>query len=162
MSSLGEYLSRFDYAAIPLHRGPTGHLQLVGSLNGVRVSLLLDTGAGHTVLDLAQARNRELPLPEIIQPAGGLGTANMGAYRTVVRQFALPAIEENDFVLAVVDLSHINETLRAHGAAPMDGVVGADILERREAVIDDKHLQLYLKRTGNSRAARTRESPDHR
>ena len=153
MNALGEHLARHDYTAIPLRRGPTGHLQLAGTLNGAGVSLLLDTGAGRTVLDLTQARSLGLPLTEITRPAGGLGTVTMTAYRTVVRQFSLQAIEENDFTLAVVDLSHVNDGLRAHGAAPMDGIIGADILEAREAIIDYKHRQLYLKRMLHSRAA---------
>jgi hypothetical protein len=153
MNPLGDHLSRFDYIAIPLHRGPTGHLQIDGALNGVEASLYLDTGAGRTVLDLDQARRRGLVLTEGPRTAGGLGTENMIAHQTIVRHFTLPGMEETDFAVAVVDLSHVNKGLRARGARPMDGIIGADVLESREAIIDYKHLQLYLKSTGSRRAA---------
>jgi Aspartyl protease len=153
MNPLGDYLARFDYTVIPLRRGPTGHLQVEGALNDAAASLYLDTGAGQTVLDLGQARSRGLPLTEAIRPAGGLGTTTMAAYRTVLRRLSLHTIEEADFPVAVIDLSHVNQGLRARGAALMDGVLGADLLEAREAVIDYKHLQLFLKRIVRRRAA---------
>ena len=145
MNPLGEYLAPFGYTSVPLRRGPTGHLQLDGAINGAAASFYLDTGAGKTVLDLAQTRLRGLPLVEAGRAAGGLGTAGAAAYRTVVGRLALQAAEETDLTVAVVDLSHVNQALRARGAPPMDGVIGGDILEAREAIIDCKRLQLHLR-----------------
>ncbi len=148
MNPLGEHLAHFDYAAVSLHRGPTGHLSLDGAINGVPAALYLDTGAGRTVLDTEGARRRGLELCETGRGAGGLGAASMVSFSTTIRHLDLRAIEEFDLSVAAVDLSHVNAGLRARGAAPMDGVIGADLLEAREAVIDYKRLQLYLKRTG--------------
>ncbi len=153
MDLLAEHLARFDYTAIPLHRGPTGHWQLEAALNGAPARLYLDTGAGRTVLDLTQARARGLPLTANPEQAGGLGTASMATYRTSVKRLDLHTLTETDFTAAVVDLSHVNQGLRARAAEPMDGVLGADILEAREAVIDCKHRRLYLKRAIQDRAA---------
>jgi len=153
MNPLGDHLSRFDYIAIPLHRGPTGHWQNDAVLNGVEASLYLHTGAGRTVLDFDQARRRGLVLTEGPRPAGGLGTEDMIVHQTTVRHFTLSGIEETRFAVAVVDLSHVNKGLRASGAQPMDGIIGGDVPESREAIIDYKHRQLYLKGTGSRRAA---------
>ncbi len=153
MKSLDSYLAPLDYAAVPLRRGLTGHLQLDGAINGVAASFYLDTGAGKTVLDLAQARRRDLCLTEVDRGASGLGTARMAAYRTVVGRLALHTTEETDLAVSVIDLSHVNQALLARGALLMDGVIGGDILEAREAIIDCKRLQLYLRRARPQPAA---------
>jgi len=145
MSLLAEYLAPFDYQSVRLRRSPTGHLQLDGAINGVAATFYLDTGAGRTVLDLTQARGRGLPLVETGTGAGGLGTTSAATYRTVVGRLALQAAEETDLTVAVVDLSHVNQALRARGAEPLDGVIGGDLLEAREAIIDCKNLQLHLR-----------------
>ncbi len=146
MNPLSEHLARFDYAAVPLRRSPTGHLQLDGAINGVAAALYLDTGAGRTVLDTDGARRRGLELRETGRGAG-LGTAAMTTYATTIRHLNLQAVEAFDLAVTAIDLSHVNAGLRARGAAPMDGVIGADLLETHEAIIDYKRLHLYLKRT---------------
>jgi len=145
MNPLDEYLAPLAYASIPLRRSPTGHLQLDGTINGVAASFYLDTGAGRTVLDLGQARLRGLALVESGRAAGGLGTTGMTAYRTTLGQLGLHGVEATDLTVAVVDLAHVNQALRARGAQPMDGVIGGDLLEAREAIIDCKRLQLHLR-----------------
>ncbi|HET7536279.1 MAG TPA: retropepsin-like aspartic protease [Candidatus Didemnitutus sp.] len=153
MDPLADHLARFDYAAVPLRRGPTGHLSIAAVLDGAPACFYLDTGAGRTVLDLACARGRGLALTSDTPAASGLGTATMVTHRAPVRTFELGGVTEIDFLATVIDLSHVNQGLRARGAETMDGVLGADILEAREAVIDYKRLQLYLKRGTGQRAA---------
>jgi hypothetical protein len=42
-------------------------------------------------------------------------------------------------------MSHVNEVLRQRGARACDGVLGADILISRSAIIDYSRFSLYLK-----------------
>ena len=154
MSPLADFLARFDYAAVPLVRAATGHLALAGAaINGRDVTLYLDTGAGRTVIDLACARALGLPLEADAAGAGGAGSATLASHRTRLASLDLGAVAEEDFPAHAIDLSHVNQALRARGERPMDGVLGADVLDAREAVIDYRQLHLFLKRTGRFRDA---------
>ncbi len=149
---LADFLAPFDYAPIELVRAGTGHLRLASSsVNGRPIMLYLDTGAGRTVLDLACARRLGLTLHESAQ-GGGLGAAEVRAYRGTVDRLALGPIEEKNITVHALDLTHMNQALAARGEAPMDGVVGADLLDAREAVIDYRQLRLFLKRIGHARS----------
>ena len=46
----------------------------------------------------------------------------------------------------MIDLSHVNEALESHGALPVQGIIGYDILQMGKAVIDYDKKILYLKK----------------
>ena len=48
--------------------------------------------------------------------------------------------------IVLFDLDHVNTALIEHNANAIDGIIGADILEKGEAVIDYKKKRLYLKK----------------
>lgn len=155
MSPLVDHLVRFDYAVVPLLRAATGHLFLAqAAINGRAITLYLDTGAGRTVLDVGAARSLGLTLAEDERGAGGAGAAKMKSYRTQLAwlDFGGGALVEENFSVAATDLSHVNQALLARGERPMDGVLGADLLDAREAIIEYRHQRLFLKRSGCPRA----------
>jgi len=45
-----------------------------------------------------------------------------------------------------MSLDHVNQAFASIGVEEIDGVIGADILEYKNAVIDYKNLILYLKK----------------
>lgn len=148
MDPLGEHLARFDYTALHLRRAATGHLFLErATINGRGVTLYLDTGAGRTVIDTAAARALGLTLEADGQNAGGVGATGMASFRTRIAWLDLGEIVETNFAANAIDLSHVNAGLRARGELPMDGVLGANLFDAREAVIDYRRLRLFLKRT---------------
>ena len=48
--------------------------------------------------------------------------------------------------LVIFDLSHVNTALENHGAKTVEGIIGADILDKGKAIIDYKKKRLYLKK----------------
>ena len=48
--------------------------------------------------------------------------------------------------LVLFDLTHVNTALTEHHAEAIDGIVGADILEKGNAIIDYKNKCVYLKK----------------
>ena len=52
--------------------------------------------------------------------------------------------------IILFDLQHINEALTSHDALPVDGIIGADVLEKGKAVIDYKSSALFLKKKKRS------------
>ena len=47
--------------------------------------------------------------------------------------------------LVLFNLSHVNMALTNHEAAPVDGIIGADILKKGKCIIDYNQNYLYLK-----------------
>jgi hypothetical protein len=154
MLALADYLLGFDYVALTLVRGATGHLFLErAAINDAAVTLCLDTGAGRTVVDVTRARALGLTLTEVGRGAGGAGATSMPSFRTQLARLDLGALAERDFAAHAIDLSHVNKALSQRGERPMDGVLGADLLDARHAVIDYHELRLFLKRETHPAAA---------
>ena len=52
----------------------------------------------------------------------------------------------SNFNLVLLDLSHVNTALTEHHAEAVDGIIGADILEKGKAIIDYGSKCLFLKK----------------
>lgn len=61
-SELGRFLSENGYRSIELNRNATGHLAVKAGINDVEGFLILDTGAGCSVIDTAKADTLKLVL----------------------------------------------------------------------------------------------------
>ena len=46
--------------------------------------------------------------------------------------------------MVVLDLEHINKALTKQKAKPVNGIIGADILEQGKAIIDYNKKKVYL------------------
>ena len=123
------------YAAVPMRPHGDAHLTVRMQLNGVPGVFILDTGAGRTVLDrAAQSRFDGGRTPV----SGGVATGAGGAGMAIA---ALP----DSRLRIVMPLDHVNAAFVRRGEAAVDGVLGADVLERGGAVIDYPNLRLYLR-----------------
>lgn len=54
--NLEQQLLKADYIKLQMEKMPSGHLHIVGELNGIKGNFILDTGAGATVIE---EKNRE-------------------------------------------------------------------------------------------------------
>ena len=146
MTPLATFLTAQGYVPLALTRVASGHLALAEArVNGQPATLYLDTGAGQTLLDLAFARGLRLPLTEGESRGVGAGGGGLGLFHTVVTRLTLADFTEQDWTCAVMDLAPVNAGLCQRGLAPMDGIIGGDLLQRREAVIDYRQSVLFLK-----------------
>ena len=144
---LARFLAARNFVPLPLVRTPSGHLELVqATVNGREARLWLDTGASRTMLDLRFARDLGLALTAQARCGAGAGGGGMAVQGAVLSQLTLAGFSEPDFGCLVMDLGHVNAGLKQRGLPAIDGIVGADLLERREAVIDYKASVLYLRR----------------
>ena len=144
---LARFLTVRKFVPLPLIKAPTGHLALARArVNGHAAALWLDTGAGRTVLDRKFARKLGLALTPDACRGAGAGGSGLAVLTTVVSQLSLASFTELDFACLVMDLAHVNAGLKQRGLAPIDGIIGADLLEARAAVIDYKAAVLYLRR----------------
>ena len=146
MTPLTGFLTGLGYKPIPLTRAPSGHLAFAtAQVAGRTASLYLDTGAGQTVLDLGFARGLGLPLRAVELKGAGAGGGGLALFHAILPRLVLAEWVETEVPCKAMDLGHVNAGLRARGLAPMDGIIGGDLLQRREAVIDYRQSVLFLR-----------------
>lgn len=107
-------------------------------INGVEVILLLDSGAGSTVLD----KNQITELGLIATPMGenqinGVGGANQ-IYE--VRNWNKLKINNSEYQIKyrAADLSNIASIIRDATGLPMVGILGSDFFNENEVIFDYK------------------------
>ncbi len=150
---LARLLAAQGFVALRLVKTASGHRALAKSrVNGHAARLWLDTGAGQTVLDLEFARARGLPLTPRACHGAGAGGGGLKIMATAVSRLRLAGFMEIDFQCLAMDLDHVNAGLKQRRMEPIDGIIGADLLERREALIDYKASVLYLRRDSRDTA----------
>ncbi len=122
------------------------HLMIEAKLNGKRGRMLIDTGASRTVFD----KNRILKFiekPDLDHHdklSTGLGTDSMPTSSTTLSNFNIGDVSINDFYTILLDLSHVNASYKKLGFEEIDGVLGSDLLNKYEAVIDYKKKLLVI------------------
>ena len=130
---------------ISLNKNRLGHYQVAIIINGKKGRFIIDTGASGTVVDSKSAKKFNLNYEVGITKAGGLGTTKLAAIKSKNNTISFGKIKIHSFELRVIDLSHVNKSLMAKRASAIDGVIGADILNNKKAIIDYGNSNLYLK-----------------
>jgi hypothetical protein len=143
--TLDTYLSQENYQRVPLSRSSLGHFHTSGSLNGHPVVVLIDTGAASTVVDLGSAHDLGLTANKLAMTGGGAGGASLEIYDLPSARLMLGEVQPRPRALLAMDLAHVNQALALRGEGRVDVVLGADVLEIQQAVIDYGSSSLFLK-----------------
>ncbi|MCU0441022.1 MAG: retroviral-like aspartic protease family protein [Bacteroidia bacterium] len=124
------------------------HVFVNFTINNANCRLLLDTGASKTVMD----DNRILRLiePNKVKTneskSVGLGVAEMETKIATLAHWQSGKFKIKQFKVAVLPLSHVNQTYNLLGVESIDGVLGSDFLMKYKAVIDYTKSLLKLKK----------------
>jgi len=146
-SSVQELLKQNGFVKIPLGKNKVGHFQLKADINGKPGKFILDTGASATVINEADADGFNLVLMnKKSKKAGGLGGSGIKVRQSTGNVLSLKGFKADKLKIAVLDLSHVIKSLVQNGAGKINGVIGADILKKFNAIIDYKGEALYLKK----------------
>ena len=145
MTNLEAYLGQNGFRRIELTKNGVGHFQTDGQLDGHRLSVLVDTGAGATVISLAKVRELGLEIEKMSTTGGGAGGVTLEVFRLQGAEFMLGELTPRVQQLLAMDFGHINDGLACKGCEPVDAILGADVFESQSAVIDYGSSSLFLK-----------------
>ncbi|SNR28429.1 Aspartyl protease [Maribacter sedimenticola] len=145
MSSLKDFLKKKKYVCIPLTLTATNHFELNAKINDITGRFILDTGASNTCIGIDQIDNFGLISKESKIKAAGAGATNMDTLVSKKNTVHIGSWEYKKLKIVLFDLKHVNEALTAHNAEPVNGIIGADILKKSNAIIDYGKKRLYLK-----------------
>lgn len=145
--NLNNILLRKRYTKIDLKKINTNHFELKVKINGIKGRFILDTGASNSCIDINLAEKFNLIVKDSETKAAGAGAIDMETKISKKNKIAIKHWKHNNFTIVLLDLTHVNTALTEHNAKSIDGIIGADILEKGNAIIDYKKKRLYLKRT---------------
>ncbi len=143
---LKKILNRKGYTSIKLKRTITNHFEVKVNINNAKGRFILDTGASNSCIDFDNANLFELHVEDSKILASGAGANDMKTQQSKNNTIKLNNWTFSNFQLVLFDLSHVNKALIQHNAKPVQGIIGADILQKGKAIIDYKNKRLYLKR----------------
>lgn len=146
MKGLDKVLKKKKYTKIKLKKIATNHLELKAKINGVKGRFILDTGASNSCVSLDAVANFNLLTEETETKAAGAGATDMDTKLSKNNKLQIESWKTKKFNLVLFDLSHVNTALIQHKAKEVDGIIGADILQKGKAIIDYSQNALYLKK----------------
>ncbi len=120
------------------------HLLIKVYINKKVAHLLIDTGASKSVFDKNRIKKfvseNKFELHDKLST--GLGSKKMIGHFTTFKKIKIGEMEIKDYTAFLLNLSSINESYEVMGLAPIDGVLGSDILVLKNAIIDYKKQTL--------------------
>lgn len=147
MKSIQKILKKRKYIKIKLKRIKTNHLELKAKINGIKGRFILDTGASNSCVGIDLIDNFNLDAQESETKAAGAGATDMETQQSENNVLKIGNWKTNRCHLVLFDLTHVNTALTQHKAKKVDGIIGADILQKGKAFIDYNKNILYLKKT---------------
>lgn len=145
MKELHAILQKEKYKKIKFKVTKTQHLQIKATINGVKGSFILDTGASNSCVGFETIELFELVAGKSKTQASGAGATGMFTQLAKNNKVQLGSWKHKDFPLVIFDLSHVNEALTQYKVKRVHGIIGADILLQGKAIIDYYNHCLYLK-----------------
>jgi predicted aspartyl protease len=122
------------------------HLLVEVVVFGHPFNVVLDTGASKTVFDktsvMVHIADGDLLTSDKLST--GLGTTSMESFIIYLPALYIGKLKIENFEAAVLDLSSISEAYESLQLPPVVGVLGGDILQQYNAIIDYNKLQLKL------------------
>ena len=145
METLKDFLIHKGYSKIKLKLTKTNHFEIKASINGVKGSFILDTGASSSCVGFEAIERFNLKVKDSEIKAVGAGASNMTTKISNSNDLKIGKWNKKRVALILFNLSHVNNGLINHKADPVDGIIGADILKKGKAIIDYEKKYLYLR-----------------
>jgi hypothetical protein len=146
MKSLKKFLKNKGYSKISLVLTETNHFEVSAKINGISGRFILDTGASNTCIGTDRIDYFNLISEASQIKAAGAGATEMETLISSKNKIEIGDWKKKKQKIVLFDLVHVNQALTNHNALPVDGIIGADILKKGNAVIDYDKKCLYLKK----------------
>ena len=135
------------YVAVPVRYDSWNKMLMEAVVNGHRARLVVDTGAGYSVLEAGRARSLGVSPVGADSPFGQYTNLNGESYRVgYINSLRAGAMDFGSGPIALFTPAnaHAAEASRLNGDND-DGVLGADILTRYKAVINCFTKTIFFK-----------------
>lgn len=121
------------------------HLLVKVEVNSFRVNLVLDTGASKSVLD---SNSIDLFLVDQIhdtdEESTSIGNTTLRSQKALIEELKFGGITLWNKMVNVLDLSNVIHVYESLNLPMIHGILGADLLQELNAVVDFKNKTLML------------------
>ncbi|KAB1070624.1 acid protease [Tamlana haliotis] len=145
METLQQFLTTKGYSKVKLHLTKTNHFEIKATINGQKGRFILDTGASSSCVGFEAIETFKLHAEDSLIKAAGAGAIDMETKLSKKNKVKIGKWSNNKVILVLFNLTHVNSALINHNSKPVDGIIGADILKKGNAVIDYEKKYLYLR-----------------
>jgi predicted aspartyl protease len=141
-------MNALNAATVPLGRTKqSGHLLAFATSDGRPLRLVIDSGAERSVLSLRAASAMKLNLTDSQITISGADDANKRPKESLLKNVRLGQALLPRIPVLVLPLEEVFNHLGTGSRYHVDGILGADILAKRDGVIDLAAGMLYLARS---------------
>lgn len=145
MEEIQDFLKEKKYKKIKFKVLKTQHLLIKASINGIKGNFILDTGASNSCVGFESVERFVLDAQISDTKAAGAGATGMETQLAKNNTIQLGRWKNKKLHLVVFNMSHVNEALTQFKTKPVNGIIGADVLLKGNAIIDYANCYLYLK-----------------
>ena len=142
---LKDLLNKQQFVKVKLYKIKTQHLICFGSINNVKATFLIDTGASNSCISLENIDVYDLKTEGEKFEASGASDKKMEAILSKECKFKLGRFSMKKRKFVLLDLNHINSLLESQNVKKINGIIGAEFLKATKAIIDYDNLDLFLK-----------------
>ena len=142
---LKDLLNNQQFVKVKLYKIKTQHLICFGSINNVKATFLIDTGASNSCISIENIDVYDLKTEGEKFEASGASDKKMEAILSKECGFKLGRFSMKKQKFVLLDLNHINSLLESQNVKKINGIIGAEFLKATKAIIDYDNLDLFLK-----------------
>ena len=145
MNTLNQFLRSRDYTRVRLLTLPTNHYVVIATLNGTAGRFILDTGASTTCVSTELATHFHLNPKPSEEKASSASANELDTEVAHHNKLVIGSWSSKRRSVVLFDMQAVNHALQKHDIETVDGIIGADILQSVNAIIDYKNDWLYLR-----------------
>ena len=145
MNTLYQFLRSRGYTRVRLLTLPTNHYVLTATLNGTVGRFILDTGASTTCVSTELATHFHLNPKPSEEKASSASANELDTEVAHNNELVIGSWSSKRRSVVLFDMQAVNHALQKHDIETVDGIIGADILQSVNAIIDYKNDWLYLR-----------------
>ena len=130
--------------SIPFKILSTNHIVINAVVNDVNGKFLIDTGASHSCIDLNKSDKFKLNFEKSDEQASSATDEIKETYISKKNSLLIEGCYINDFDIIIFKMKHIIESLLKKDNIEIDGIIGSDVLIKKNVSINYKNRKLFL------------------
>ena len=142
--TLNKFLKISGYSSVKLNFLKTKHYLIEAKVNGINGRFILDTGASNSCICTSLEDKFKVISKQSKEKASSANSemTNTNLSKSNIIQIGKWVDKIN---LISFDMNHINKILSEKGIDSIDGIIGADVLKKSNAILDYKSNKIYFK-----------------
>jgi len=133
-----------NFVCTNLKKSCIDHLTLKATINGVEGVFILDTAANKTVVDVSKKIRFKLKEVEQTKDTRNVHGNKAKTLYSPNNTVTIARVSVQNFSLCALNLIAVNNEIKNRKGEPIDGLIGGDVLEQLNGIIDYAGLKLFV------------------